>query len=404
MTERVDVVVVGGGIVGLASALAISSAAPGTTLVLIEKEERVGAHQTGHNSGVIHSGLYYQPGSLKARLCVAGNRSMVQFCRDHGIAHAVCGKLVVASEPWEVASLGRLEERGRANGLDVERLSPAGIREREPHVHGVAGLWVPSTGIVDYASVAESLADLVRGAGGDLRLGVTVNGLRDAGGGSRVSTDSGDIDARVVLNCGGLHSDRLAKLGGAAVPARIVPFRGEYFELIPAAADLVRGLVYPVPNPAFPFLGVHLTRTIDGGVHAGPNAVLGLKREGYRKSDVAARDVIDVLGYGGFWRLAARYRREGAAELYRSFRKKAFVRSVQRLAPEIGEGDLVPAGSGVRAQAVAPDGRLVDDFLIVEGPSSVHVCNAPSPAATASLEIGREIAGRVMRRLRDAEP
>jgi len=396
-----DVVVVGGGIVGLATAAAILERAPSTSLVLLEKEPGWARHQTGRNSGVIHSGLYYEPGSLKATYCIAGNRSMVEFCRANGIAHATCGKLVVATDRTELAALDRLEERGRANGLAVERLGPAGIRDREPHVAGIAGLWVPSTGIVDYREVSECLAGQVAAAGGELLLGAELTGLEVSGRGSVASTRRERFEARLVVNCAGLNSDRVARMGGASVPARIVPFRGEYYELVAGRRDLVKGLVYPVPDPAFPFLGVHLTRMIDGSVHAGPNAVLGLAREGYRRRQVSGRDVAEILGYRGFWRLAARYWRDGAAEVNRSLRTSAFVRSLQRLVPELVADDIVRSETGIRAQAVAPDGRLVDDFLIVEEPSALHVCNAPSPAATASFEIGRAIAHRVVGRLTD---
>jgi L-2-hydroxyglutarate oxidase len=393
-----DVVIVGGGIVGLAVARAVLDAAPSTRLLLVEKETDWARHQTGHNSGVIHSGLYYPTGTLKARFCLDGNRSMVEFCRRHDIAVDVCGKLVVATDSSELAALERLTERGRQHGLDVQPLDAGAIREREPHVSGIAGLWVRSTGIVDYVAVARCLADDVASAGGELRLGTTFRTSAMRSGRRIVVTDQGDFTAGLMVSCAGLHSDRVARSSGTDPQARIVPFRGEYYELVRHRRHLIKGLVYPVPNPAFPFLGVHFTRMIDGSVHAGPNAVLGLKREGYRKSDVSVADVADVLGYPGFWRLAVANSREGMAEIHRSLSKAAFVRSLQRLVPELGPSDIVPAGAGVRAQAIGHDGRLVDDFLIVDGPAALHVCNAPSPAATASLEIGRSVALRVLDR------
>lgn len=394
MSAPFDLAVVGGGVVGLATARELLRRFPGASLVVLEKEADWAAHQTGRNSGVIHSGIYYKPGSLKARFARDGSRSMIEFCAEHGIAHEVTGKLIVATSPEELPRLSALEERGRAHGLAVERLEGAGLKEREPHVEGIAGLWVPSTGIADYRAVARTLARLVAAAGGELRTLVRVTGARDLGDRHVLETSSGSVEARVLVNCAGLHSDRVARLAGARPGARIVPFRGEYFELVPHRRGLVKGLIYPVPNPDFPFLGVHFTRGVDGGVHAGPNAVLALAREGYRKTDLDLADLAETLAFRGFWRLAARHAGEGLREAWRSASKAAFVRSLQRLVPGVRAEDLVPAAAGVRAQALAPDGRLVDDFLIVEGPRAVHVCNAPSPAATASLEIGRAVAAR----------
>lgn len=386
-----DYAVVGGGIVGLSIASALGKRSPGARVVVVEKEDGWAAHQTGNNSGVIHSGLYYKPGSLKAKLCTAGARSMVEFCQEHGIAHRVTGKVVVATRPDEVPRLDALFERGVANGVPVRRLTPEQVCELEPHVVSVAGLHVASTGIVDYKAVCRAHAGLVEAQGGELRLSTTVTGLRPSASGTVVLTDRGDFEARTLVNCAGLQSDRVARLAGADPEARIVPFRGEYYELRPEARHLVNTLVYPVPNPAFPFLGVHFTKMIDGTVHAGPNAVPALSREGYTWRDFDRGDVAEVLSYPGFWRLARKHWDEGAREIWRSISKAAFVRSLQALVPEVTADDVVPAHAGVRAQALRADGALVDDFLVVRRPGSVHVCNAPSPAATSSLEIARAV-------------
>jgi L-2-hydroxyglutarate oxidase len=389
-------VVVGGGIVGLATARALLEAEPGAQVVVLEKEPECGRHQSGHNSGVIHSGIYYAPGSLKARLCRAGNRSMAEFCARHAVDHLVCGKLIVATSREELPRLDRLHERGVAQGLAVERLGPAGIRDREPHVAGIAAVWVPETGIVDFADVVAELVRRVATAGGEVRTSTEVVDLTWRGGRWEVETSSGDLEAARLVTCGGLQSDRLARLAGADPRARILPFRGEYQQLVAHRRHLVNGLVYPVPDPQLPFLGVHLTKDIHGGVHAGPNAVLGWRREAYRRGDVELRELGEMLAFPGLWGLARRYWRTALSEQYRSLRKAAFVRALQRLVPEIEARDVAPAGSGVRAQAVAPDGSLVDDFLIVEQDGGTHVCNAPSPAATASLEIGRVITSRLL--------
>jgi len=389
-------VVVGGGIVGLATALAVLEADPGAPVVILEKEAACGRHQTGHNSGVIHSGIYYAPGTLKARLCRAGSRSMAAFCAEHGIEHRTCGKLIVATSADELPALERLVERGVAQGLAVERLGPAGIREREPHAAGIAAIWVPETGVVDFGVVAARMAEVVAASGGEVRTSATVTALTRRGGRWVVTTTGGELQAARLVTCGGLQSDRLARLAGADPGARILPFRGEYYELVAHRRHLVNGLVYPVPDPRFPFLGVHLTRDVHGSVHAGPNAVLGLRREAYRRADVDLRDLGDALAFPGTWGLARRYWRTAVAEQYRSWHRPAFVRALQRLVPEIEARDVVPAPAGVRAQAVGADGALLDDFVIVEQDGAVHVCNAPSPAATASLEIGRVIAGRLI--------
>jgi L-2-hydroxyglutarate oxidase len=390
--ERFDCIVIGGGILGLSVAWAIIQKNPSARIVVLEKEDDWASHQTGRNSGVIHSGLYYKPGSLKAKFCREGNRRMVEFCEQHGIPYEVCGKIVVATSPAELPLMENLFERGIANGLRVRKLSAHEVNELEPHVNCLAGIHVPSTGIVDFACVCRKLAALIEAHGGALRLGTKVLGFRSTPGEAVLETSHDTFTARCIVNCAGLQSDRVAKLAGAKPGAQIVPFRGEYYELKPERRCLVRNLIYPVPDPNFPFLGVHFTRMIDGSVHAGPNAVLSLKREGYSRTSFDFRDFIETMTYIGFWRMAAKHAKSGLEEMHRSFSKQAFVRSLKRLIPEIREDDLVPGGAGVRAQALRPDGGLVDDFLIVKGSSAIHLCNAPSPAATASLEIGRVIA------------
>jgi L-2-hydroxyglutarate oxidase len=393
--QEFDCIVIGGGIVGLSVAWAILEKKPKVRMAVLEKEDGWARHQTGRNSGVIHSGIYYKPGSLKAKLCREGNRRMVEFCEQHGIKFEACGKVIVATKPPEIPLMEKLFERGVANGIAVRRLSAEQVLEMEPHVQCLAGLHVPSTGIVDYACISRKLAELVASRGGELRLGIKVLGFRQNLKKVLLETSKDPMSARWIINCAGLHSDRVAKLGGADPGARIVPFRGEYYELKQERRRLVTNLIYPVPDPQFPFLGVHFTRMIDGSVHAGPNAVLSLKREGYFRTSFDLRDFMDTMTYAGFWRLAAKFGRLGLEEMYRSISKKAFVRSLQQLIPEITEQDLVPGEAGVRAQALRPDGGLVDDFLIISGPCAMHVCNAPSPAATASLEIGRFIADQI---------
>jgi (S)-2-hydroxyglutarate dehydrogenase len=390
-----DCIVIGGGIVGLATAWTILENRPGARIAVLEKEDGWARHQTGRNSGVIHSGIYYKPGSLKAKLCREGNRRLMEFCEHQGIRYEACGKVIVATTESELTLLNNLYGRGIANGLSVKRLSASEVKEIEPHVSCLAGLHVPSTGIVDFTAVCRALAALIGARGGELRLGTKVVGLHANGSNGILETSNGALMARWIINCAGLHSDRVARLGGAKPGARIVPFRGEYYELKSERRMLVRNLIYPVPDPQFPFLGAHFTRMIDGSVHAGPNAVLSLKREGYRRTSFNLRDFFDTTTYPGFWRMAAKHAGSGLKEIYRSISKKAFVRSLQKLIPEIREDDLVPGESGVRAQALRADGGLVDDFLIVNGPSAIHVCNAPSPAATASLEIGRFIAEQI---------
>jgi L-2-hydroxyglutarate oxidase len=388
-------VVVGGGIVGLAAAHRLTQEHPHSTVTVLEKEDRVAAHQTGHNSGVIHAGVYYKPGSLKATLCRAGSASMVEFCRANDIPYQVCGKLIVATDPSELPRLDALYERALANGLPVTRIGPEQAREYEPNVASVGALHVASTGIVDYKQVSARLAALVDKAGGTVRLGARVTGLQPDGSAVVVSTTIGSFRADYLINCAGLHADRVARLAGLHPPARIVPFRGEYYELTEQTRDLVRGLIYPVPDPSFPFLGVHLTRMIDGSVHAGPNAVLATAREGYSWGRFAARDVAEVATYPGLWRLARRHYRYGLTEVRRSLSRRRFAASLARLVPALTDSDIVPAGAGVRAQAIAPDGSLVDDFLILRSGRQVHVLNAPSPAATSSLEIARHITAQL---------
>lgn len=391
-TTVYDVAIIGGGIVGLATALALTSQRS-LGLIVLEAEDRLAAHQTGHNSGVIHSGLYYKPGSLKARNCVAGREALVRFCQEHQIAHDRCGKIVVATQPEELPRLNNLEERGRANGLKgLRRLGPEEIKEYEPHVTGLAGLLVPETGIVDYRQVAETYARLVRQAGGIIQTQARFLACHSQPNELRLETTQGEIRCRYLINCGGLQSDRVARLCGVEPGLRIVPFRGEYYELVPERQFLVKNLIYPVPDPQFPFLGVHFTRMIHGGVEAGPNAVLAFKREGYQRSSFSPGDTWDIATYNGFWRLAGRHWRMSLGEFHRSYSKRAFVKALQRLLPELTIDDVHPAGAGVRAQALEPNGALVDDFRIVEAKRMIHVLNAPSPAATASLSIGQTIA------------
>ncbi|MFH9938441.1 L-2-hydroxyglutarate oxidase [Streptomyces murinus] len=391
-----DVLVVGGGIVGLSTAYAVGRAAPGTRVTVLEKEPGPARHQTGRNSGVIHSGIYYRPGSLKARYAVRGAAEMVKFCAEYGVEHAVTGKLIVATERAELPRLHALVQRGRENGIPVRELGAAQIAEYEPEVRGLAAIHVGSTGVCDYVGVARQLA---LASGADIRYGARVVQVdRRPERGVAVRTATGDIvRGRVLVNCAGLYCDELARLTGDEPGVRIVPFRGEYYEL--ARPELVRGLVYPVPDPAFPFLGVHLTRGVDGGVHIGPNAVPALAREGYDWTVVRPRELAGTLAWPGSWAMARQHWRYGTGELHRSLSKGAFLEAVRRLLPAAQAQDLVPAPAGVRAQAVLRDGSLVDDFLIKEGPRAVHVLNAPSPAATASLPIGREVARRALEML-----
>lgn len=388
-----SVAVIGGGIVGLAAAWRLLQARPGLAVTVLEKEPRVAAHQSGRNSGVLHAGLHYAPGSARARLAVAGRRQMLDFCRAHGVAHDVCGKVVVAVDAAESARLAALHERGTRNGLHgLRRLTPAELREIEPHAAGVAALHVPDEGIVDYPGVCAALVREIARLGGAVRTGAAVTALRRDGAGWAVETTAGGTRADLLVNCAGLHADRVARLAGERPALRIVPFRGEYRRLRPERAALVRHLVYPVPDPALPFLGVHLTRRLDGTVDCGPNAVLALAREGYRWGDVSPRDLADALAFPGLWRFLARHPGATAAEVARSVHRRRFADALRRLVPAVADDDLLPGAAGVRAQAMLPDGTLVHDFVVVARARAVHVLNAPSPAATASLAIGEAIA------------
>ena len=394
-TARIDVVVVGGGIVGLATARALPVQLAGASVVVLDKEPTLAAHQTSHNSGILHAGIYYQPGSLKARLAVEGCERMAEFCTERGIAHDRCGKLVVAPAETERTRLNGVAERARANGVTVAELSPGEAAELEPHVRCVAALHVPSPGRADFAAVARTMAKEVRAASGTVRTGVEVLRGTPTAGGWRIETSKGPLDARFLVGCAGLHSDRLARRSGSDPQAVILPFRGEYLEVSEPSASLVRGLIYPVPDPRFPFLGVHLTRGLDDRVHAGPNAVLALAREGYRRHEVSARDVLSMAIWPGTARLVARYWRPGLSELARSLSRRKFTEAARRLVPDLDAADLSLGTAGVRAQAVNRSGGLVDDFALVEGERSLHLVNAPSPAATAALGIGELVAGRV---------
>ena len=390
--DRFDVVIIGGGIVGLAVAMAFTERFPRLRLAVLEKEDRVAAHQSGHNSGVIHSGLYYRPGSVKAKLCVEGAAAMVEFCREHGIRCEKCGKVVVATGEEEIPALEELYRRGSANGVaNLALIGPERLREIEPASRGLRALHVPGAGITDYAAVTRRYAEIVRSRGGEVRVGTRVTGFRTQGAERVLETTAGAVSARYIINCAGLYSDRLAGLAGARLESMIVPFRGEYYELAAERQHLVKGLIYPVPDPRFPFLGVHFTRRIGGGVEAGPNAVLALRREGYRKTDLHLAEALGMLAFPGFWRMVGRYWRTGLGEFYRSLNRRAFLLDLQRLVPELRLEDLRRGGAGVRAQAVDRNGRLVDDFHFVRTEGMIHVQNVPSPAATASIPIGRAI-------------
>src|SRR5579862_1080427 len=397
MEETFDVAIIGAGIVGLAVGLEILQRWPNCRLLILEKESSVACHQTGHNSGVIHSGIYYKPGSLKARLCVTGAAAMCEFVKFHGLPYQQCGKIIVATEPSELPALEELYRRGTANGVPGLRwLSDAGaIREIEPHAAGICGIHVSSTAITDFKLVASQYSKLIISLGGALRFNAAVHRISRNQSATLLSTRAGEFRTRYLVNCAGLHSDRIAYMAGAKLDMAILPFRGEYYEVLPHKHHLVRGLIYPVPNPSFPFLGVHFTRRVAGGIEAGPNAILSLKREGYTKTSFSFRDSISTLASRRFWKLASRYWQTGLQEMYRSWSKAAFTRCLQKLLPELREEDLRAGGAGVRAQAVDQHGRLVDDFYFVESERATHVCNVPSPAATASLAIGKTIFGRI---------
>ena len=390
-----DIVVIGAGILGLATARELLNRRPGLRLLVVDKEMTLAAHQTGHNSGVLHAGLYYQPGSLKARLCLAGKAALERYAQEHGIAVERCGKLVIASESTEIPALNELHRRGEANGIpDLEMLGPEGLKDREPHAVGHAALWSPSTSIISYQSVAASMAADIRTAGAEVRLGAEVTGISIHRQQLVVTAGGSTVPCRHVIACAGLQADRLARMTGSEPGEQIVPFRGDYYTLTERAAALVRGLIYPVPDPQFPFLGIHLTRTVDGRVLAGPNAVLALKREGYRRRDLNGNDVRSVFASPGFRRLARRHWRMGIGEIWRDVNKRAFLGEVQRFVPEILSADLRWGPSGVRAQAVDPDGSLVDDFRLGGDGTLLHVRNAPSPAATASMAIAGYLADK----------
>lgn len=397
-----DVVVIGGGVVGLATAWQLSRLQPRLSLTVLEKEQEVAAHQTGHNSGVLHSGIYYKPGSLKAENCRLGKLAMEVFCSEYGIPFDRCGKVIVAVEESEFAGLERIYERGLQNGVACSIIDKQRLAELEPHARGERAIHVPEAGIVDYAQVAERLAQLLRDAGHRIELGRKVNTIRRgkvSGRDEIIVTSQGEYACRLIVNCGGLHCDRIASIGRQPTDARIIPFRGEYYELIPEKQYLCKNLIYPVPDPNFPFLGVHFTRMIHGGVECGPNAVLAFAREGYTKSTINVRDLSGTLAFPGFWKMVRRHWKMGCGEMWRSFSKRAFVKALRRLMPEIQASDLKPAPAGVRAQAMLRNGQLVDDFLIQEDETMVSVLNAPSPAATASLNIGKLVAERVLARI-----
>lgn len=392
-----EIAIIGGGIVGMATALALSKQTS-ARIVVLEAEKKLAAHQTGHNSGVIHSGIYYKPGSLKARNCVEGRQALYQFCQEHNIRHENCGKVIVATTPEELPRLDTLMERGQANGLTgLRRLTSEEIKEYEPHATGLAGIYVPQTGIVDYVQVVEKYAEIFRNEGGEIFTKSSFQSLTRHGDELVLHTTSGEVKSRYLINCGGLYSDRIAKKCGVNPGLQIIPFRGEYYDIIPSKHHLVKNLIYPVPDPRFPFLGVHFTRRVTGGIEAGPNAVLAFKREGYKLTDISIPDVLTYATFIGFWRMGLKYWKMGFDEFYRSLSKRAFVSALQRLLPELGMEDVHRSGAGVRAQALEPNGALVDDFRIVEAPGMIHVLNAPSPAATASLSIGNTIASMAIR-------
>jgi (S)-2-hydroxyglutarate dehydrogenase len=394
-----DVAVIGAGLVGLATAMALLKQRPGLRLAVLEKESSIASHQSGHNSGVIHAGLYYKPGSLKARFCREGRRALLTFADEQGIPYRLSGKLVVASDEGELARLRDLAQRGRANGLAIRELTPAEFGEIEPNVRGVRALYVPESGVIDYRRVAAAYAEVIAGYGGAVLCGRGVQKITTRAGRSTLGTDGGPVIARTVVTCAGLQSDRVAAMTGhATADYRIIPFRGDYYTFRPHASNLVRGLVYPVPDPGFPFLGVHFTRGIDGSLHAGPNAVPAFAREGYGRLSVNRHDLLEVLRFPGFRHLARSYAGTGAREIWRDLVKPAFLAEMRRYLPMIGSGDVTFGPSGVRAQCLSRSGSLVDDFLIEESASAVHVLNAPSPAATASVVIGQHCAARAIDR------
>ncbi len=393
-SQKYDVAIIGGGIIGLAIALRLTQRYPRRRVVVVEKESELAVHQTGHNSGVIHSGIYYRPGSQKAQFCVSGVSSLIRFCQESGIKYERCGKVIVATDESELGRLENLYQRGTANGVEgLEMMGPERLKEIEPHTSGVKALYAPGTGIVDFKAVANAYADRIREDGGEILTGREVVGIRKAGSDLFLETTQGSVGSKYLINCAGLYADRVARMMGVHPEVRIIPFRGEYYTLSPQRRDLVKALIYPVPNPRFPFLGVHFTRNIHGEVEAGPNAVLAFAREGYRKANFNVAETMGTLGYPGFWAMTLKYWKTGLGEVHRSLMKSIFLHDLQRLLPEIKGEDLAPGGSGVRAQAVDKKGRLLDDFSIHESDGAIHVLNAPSPGATSSLSIGEYIVG-----------
>lgn len=394
-----DIVVIGGGIVGLATAYQTLKKKPGTKLALVEKEKVLCKHQTGNNSGVIHSGLYYKPGSLKAKNCIGGYQMLLDFCNENEIPYELCGKVVVATDEFQKPLLENLYNRGLENGLDeISKLSIDELKEIEPHVNGIAALNVPYTGIIDYVAVANKYAELIQSLGGEIFLSEKVTGIKQSTDMAVVETEKKSLETKLVINCGGLYSDKLARQTSDEVDLKIIPFRGEYFKLKPEKEYLVKHLIYPVPDPNFPFLGVHFTRMINGGIEAGPNAVLAFRREGYKKSQINIPELVESLMWPGFQKVAMKYWKTGFGEMYRSFSKAAFTKALQKLIPEIEENDLVDGGAGVRAQACDRTGGLLDDFAIIEAKNAINVCNAPSPAATSSLSIGNTVSSLAIKR------
>jgi L-2-hydroxyglutarate oxidase len=393
-----DILIIGGGIIGLAAAYNVTKLHPRKSVILLEKEPELAGHQSGRNSGVLHAGIYYKPGSLKAVNCRTGKAALEEFCTAEGIRYKTCGKVIVAVDAGQLAALQSIYERGKANGVRCELIGSSRLRELEPHAAGVKAIYVPETGIVDFTQVCARLADLIRARGHGIFTGVKVTGLKEIAGEAMVETTRGEFRPRYIINCAGLHADRVASMSAGSVPARIIPFRGEYYKLTPEAEKFCNALIYPVPDPRFPFLGVHFTRKISGEVKCGPNAVLAFAREGYRKTDVNLHDLLESLTYPGFAKVAGKYWRTGLGEIWRSVSKDAFVKALQRLVPEVTAAHLRPYPAGIRAQAVTRDGRILDDFAFLEGPRVVHVINAPSPGATASLSIGRVVVERLARR------
>jgi len=393
-----EVLIIGGGIVGLATAWRLMEARPDLKITVLEKEQEVATHQTGHNSGVIHSGIYYRPGTLRAQNCMEGYGALLNFCDEHGIPYDICGKVIVATRPEELPQLDRIMGHGLQNGLkDIRRISAEETREKEPHVNVIESLWVPQAGIINYKKVAKKYAELIIARGGVIRTGFKVSSIKRSDHEVTVIGEAGEISGGLLINCAGLYADKVAQMTGQNIQGvQIVPFRGEYYELKPEKQYLVNNLIYPVPNPDFPFLGVHYTRMIEGGIEAGPNAVLAFRREGYSRWDLNVSELLETLSYPGFLRLAAKHWRYGLGEMHRSYSKTAFVKALQHLIPAVGFDDLERGGAGVRAMACDRDGKLIDEFLIFEDHNIINICNAPSPAATASLAIGKTIAEKAL--------